>query len=300
MAIENPIFRQTTEQTDAENLAAQKDELNASDFRDRLGNTFKSFFSELGEEGYRTRRAAAVVVAGTTQVAERARLMAVALPYTFDEVLQHSMENGWNGYQTAGAAGVALAGVNAGWNYAVGKSFKRSLDELPDTVDAVTANHPVMVGTIDGAIGGIVQPDELQQKHSVRPEGGYEVGPYDASSRRIGKAVLAVKRGYSALLVFGATPYIGVAKARDYSNESNDKLRRAVTAESAAAVGVLGAGVSGLVTNNALGAAETIRDTVANKSLWIGVSAGLIGYSAAANMIARRKYERSQSDTQNS
>jgi hypothetical protein len=252
----------------------------------RLGEDFSTLGHELTEDGHRVRRMGALVTAGTMQALDRGRAMVFALPAAFDKTLTYSAEHGLNGVETASLSGLAVGATLGTWSWLVGRSFHASLNQFPATTEKVTENHPVMVDVISSAVGGFVSREELGQKEPVA-EGGYAVGPYEARKSRLGKAMLAVGRGYKAALLYGTTAYVGVAKTKQYSDTSNEELRRTVTAEAAVAMGTIGVGVSAAVTSNFLGVAEGIRDTVTSKPILFSASAIIIGISAGLNKLSR-------------
>lgn len=252
----------------------------------RIGEDLSTLTYEGLEPGHRTARIGAFTVGAVMQGLDRGRAMVFALPAVFDKTLTYSAEHGYNGYETAGLSGVAVGATFGTWSWLVGRSFHASLNQFPATTQKVTENHPVMVDVISGAVGGFVSRKELAQKEPVM-EGGYNVSPYEARKSTFGKAVLAVGRGYKAALLYGTTAYVGLAKTKDYSDESNKDLRRTVTTEAAVAMGSIGVGVSAAVTNNFLGVAEGIRDTVTSKPILFSASAVLIGVSTGLNKLSR-------------
>lgn len=259
----------------------------------RVGSDVKVWWGEQTEKGHRLKRLGAFMVAGTTQALDRGRAMVFAIPIAFDEALEFSAEQGFNGYQTAGMAGVAVGSVFAGWSWLAGRSLDASIDQFPDLTEAVIKNHPVMVDVVSGGVGGFVDREQLDAL-TPNEEGTYNIGPYDAKKTIAGKIGLLARRAYSAGLLYGITPYVGLAAAKKYSKESRVKLRRAVTAESAAALGSVAVLVSSLVTNDAFGAAEEIRDRLTDKPTLITASFALIGISAASNWANRRKAQKEQ------
>ena len=268
-------------------------------FHERLTDTAGTLFKEeLLESGHRVERLAAVTIAGVTQGLERARIAAFVLPQVFDEVLEHGIKNGWNGYQIAGAAGLSIAGLWGGWTEGVGKAFQWASNVLPKTTKKIVENHPIAVGVIAKAIDGFPSNHELRRQQPIRPAEGYDVGPYDTRKTVLGKIALAVSRGLKTGFMFGSTPHVGVASVNGHSEKSTTKRRHAVTAESSVMFGSVAVGVSTLVTHNSLGLAQDVRDVVANEKLWAGISVGLIGYTALANFISRKSFQRQQAKLQ--
>lgn len=265
------------------------EDISFRNFPERLGNTGRTFGAEISEKGHRGKRIGAFVVAATTQAFDRGRAMVFVLPTVFDRVLTHGVEHDWNGYQTAGAAALAVGGTFAAWGYAVGKSFHYSLNQYPTTTERVVENHPAMVGAISRAIDGFPTEEQMTENHPVKPEQGYDVAPYEARKSKLGKVVLGLKRGPKTALLFGTTAHVGMAKVNGHSDESNEKRRRVVTAEAAASLGALAAGLSTLITHDSLGLAEDIKEAVTNKT-YLGIATAVaIGWGIVGNYAARRK-----------
>ncbi|MBA2279155.1 hypothetical protein H0V99_01805 [Candidatus Saccharibacteria bacterium] len=258
----------------------------------RVGEDMATLYNEGTEKGHRLKRISAFMLGAGTQGIDRLRGVVIVLPAVFDETLEYAYNHAYNGYETAGISGAAVGATFGAWSWAVGKSFHTSINAFPATTKKVTENHPLMVDVIKGAVGGFMSDEKLKTKDTGHTENDYEVGPYEARSSKLGKAVLAISRGYRAALLYGTTAYVGVAKTKGYSDESIEKLRRTVTTESAVAMGGIAVGVSAAVTNNFFGVAENIRDTLTNKPFWLLVSGALIGISTAGNWISRKNKQK--------
>lgn len=261
----------------------------------RAGNSIGTFWGELNEDGHEAQRYRAAVIAATTQVVERGRFMAIALPVTFDKTLNFAEEHGFNGWETASVAGIAVGGLFGAWSMVVGRTFHDALDLFPETSEATIQNHPVMTSVITKAAGGFPNDEAINRSKSNSEFGVVDLGPYAAADSKIGKIGLASSRGIKAGFLFGETAYVGIAKILNYPRKRINQLRAAVTVESGLVLGGVGAGVSGLVSNNILGTAERIRDTITDKKILIGAQVGLIGYSAVSNWASRRKFIGEQS-----
>jgi len=221
--------------------------------------------------------------------------MVFVLPTAFDETLEYAAEHGFNGYQTAGAAGLVVGGLFGAWGYVVGKAFHKAVDAFPATTQKVVENHPIMVGVVSDAIDGFPSKEELVAKQPVKPEEGYDVGPYDSRKSFLGKAALAVTRGLKTAFLFGPTIHVGVAEVSEHSDKSVEKRRRVVTREAAGAVGAVAVGISAMVTHDFLGAAEQVRDAITDKQNLLGASAFFIGFAALSNWLSRKNYIRRRS-----
>lgn len=265
-------------------------------FSERITDTLSTFGKELTERGQTAQRLGYLVLGGAGQVADRFRLMAFVLPTAFDETLQFTTEQGYNGYATAAlAAGVVGSGFTL-WGQAIGRSFRRAINAFPATTKKVTENHPVMVGVIEDAIDGFPSKEQLKVLQPEIHKEGYEIGPYDTRSALMGKVALGVNRSWRTALLFGTTAHVGVSKVNQHTEESVTRRINATSAEAGAFLGVVAATVSGLVTHNAFGAADEIRDTVSNEKLWMGISVGLVGYSALVNYLSRKGYIKKQQE----
>jgi hypothetical protein len=234
------------------------------------------------------RKLGATVLAGAAQGVDRLRGLAWIMPPAFDEVLTYSAEHGFNGYEQAGASAAVMGGIFGAWSWVVGRSLQTAINELPETTQKVTENHPAMVAAITRAVGGFPKQDDLEQQSSQQLDTGYEVGPYDAKRSLLGKVALGVKRGFNSALVYGSTAYVGVSKSLGYSDESTSRFRRAASTEGSLAFAGLATGVSALITHDSFGLAEDIKDTLAYRPIWFGVAATAVGASALLNWRARR------------
>lgn len=268
-------------------------------FLSRFGDTLRTLFvKEMLEKGHRTQRIGAFALAGACQLAERGRFMVWALPWAFDKTMNHAMENDWNGYQTSAVAALAVGSVFGAWEYAVGKTFRASISAFPETTEKVIENHPTMVGVISSALNGYPKQEEIAEKQPDKPSEGYDFSPYETQDSLPGKASLAVSRGLKAGLLYGSTAYIGLATVNEYSKKSSERLLQVVSVESATALAAIAAGVSAMVVNNFLDKAEQVRDALTNKTYLIGASIAIIGYSAFANYISRRGYEKQSKEAE--
>jgi len=256
-------------------------------FLSRAHDTASTYVQEATEKGHRLHRGAATVGFVATQGLDRARIMAVVLPTTFDHILRHGAEHGWNGYETATASGLAVGGIYGAWCWAVGRTMQASMNAYPATTEEVGKNHPVFIETISSAVSGFPTEEELAENAKVSPDGGYEVAAYETRKSFLGKAALALSRGFKGGFLFGITSYAGVAKVKNYSDESQANLRRVVTAEQAVALGTVGVGVSTLVTNDYFNAAQNVRDVISNNRLLMAASGVLIGVSFVSNWVSR-------------
>jgi hypothetical protein len=209
------------------------------------------------------------------------------LPTAFDKVLTYGTEHNLNSYETAGLAAGAVGGVAATWLWGVGRAFHRSIESFPETSQTVAENHPVMVEVVSKGVSGFVMPEESAAKQPLQQE-GYDVGPYDSQDSVVGKVGLAVSRGLKGAFLYGTTAYVGMANLNGYSKESTVKVRRAVTLESGLALGTIAAGLSVLVSHDALGMAEDIKNVITNKKVLLSASGSLIGVSAISNWFSRR------------
>lgn len=264
---------------------AAKEEVLKRGLFSRLGEDVSALGHEMAEEGERKKRLGAFLLGVGTQGADRLRGLVVILPATFDRTLEYAGEHGFNGVETAATSGFAVGVVMGAWAYMVGKAFHVSLNEYPKTTETVVKNHPVMMDVLKGAVGGFVKEETENTGQSVTKE--KTMAPYEARKSKLGKAMLAVSRGYKAALLYGTTAYVGLAKTSGYSDESTTRLRNTVSAEAAVAMGSIGVGVSAAVTNNFLGLAEDIRDVVSSKPIMLTASMILIGVSAVSNKLSR-------------
>jgi len=264
-------------------------------FFERFKDTISTLFTkELVEEGYFLKRLGALTLGATTQFVDRGRAMIFVLPTVFDQSMQHAFENGYNSYQTAGLSGAAVGGTFAAWSYLVGKSFQVSVNAFPETTKKVQVNHPAMVGTVSRAIGGFPTQEELDAIEPVIPYTGYDVGPYASRTTILGKIATGLSRGAKTGLLYGTTPQVGMAKVRQYSNKSIDRVRNAATLESGAVLGGIATGMTALIVNDFMGAAENIRDVITNKNILMGSSAFFIVWGALGNYRARKKFNKEQ------
>ncbi len=264
-------------------------------FLDRLGDTLGSLWKETWEKGHRTQRLGALALGATTQALDRGRFLIFAAPWAFDHTLTSSAEHHLNSGETAAAAGIALGGLFGAWGWIVGKSFHTSLNAYPQTTEKVTENHPAMVDVISKAIDGFPSKEELITNHPQKPEDGYDIEPYETRKSLLGKAALALTRGVKTAFLFGTTAHVGVAKVSEHSERSNEKRRRVVTAEGAAVLGAIGAGLSGMVSADFLGIAQDVRDTITDKNVLTGSTVALIALAAVSNYISRRKFLKQES-----
>lgn len=253
----------------------------------RLSEDFTVFKDEISEPSQRVRRTGAAVLGVATQTFDRARAMVIALPYAFDHALTYAGEHGLNGYETAGLAGVAVGGTFGVWGWMVGRSFDASINAFPETTKTVTHNHPAMVEVVSKAVGGFVRSEDIASK-TQNADGTYDIGAYEGRKNIVTKVGLGIGRALKSALLYGTTAYVGMAKVKGYSKESRDSLRRTVTAESAGAWATIAAGVSAAVTNSSYEVAQTIRDTLTNRTYIFGATAFFIGSATISNLFARR------------
>jgi len=256
--------------------------------RSRLGDTLSTYGHETMEEGERTKRVAATAGFLVTQGLDHARLMIFTLPRAFDRVLRIAGEHNWNGYETAIGSGVTVGGIYAAWSWVVGRTLKASIDAYPDTKETFTENHPVFVGTISRAVSGFPTQEEIREDYPESPEGGYDVGPYATRNSILGKAALTLSRGLKGAFLFGITSYVGMGTVNEYSEESQTNLRRTVTAEQSAALGLTAVGVSTLVTHNLFNLAQDVRDAISNGRLLTLASLGVIAAAFGSNWLSRQ------------
>jgi hypothetical protein len=255
----------------------------------RLYDDLITFATEVSEPGRRVETVTKATLGVLGQAVDRARVSAILLPHAFEESLEFSARHGLNGYGTAGVSGAIVGGLGALWLWGVGKSFQESLEVLPVTTEKVAKNHPVMVEVISDALGGFPDQEKVVKNQGEDRYGEYEVWAYDARETVVGKVASGTARSLSAGMVYGTTAYVGVSKVRGYSEESTSRFRRATTVEGSLFLGSLAVGVSSLITHDALGLAEDVKNTVSNEKLWMAFAAASIAYASASNWRARRK-----------
>lgn len=258
----------------------------------RIGDDLSTFWHEQTEKGHRAERLGALVLGGMTQLADRGRAMVFVLPTVFERIGRWSIEHGWNGYTTATASALAVGGTFAAWGWLVGKAFDYSLKKYPKTTERFIENHPVTIGVLNRAVGGFPTRRELREKQAVMPAEGYDVSPYDTADSLLGKMSLAVRRGLKGGFLYGTTAHVGVARANQHSDESNQARRRVVTAESSVMLGAVAALVSTLVTHNALGLAQDIKEVLTDATILRNVSIGSIVLAAISNKASRMNIKR--------
>lgn len=268
--------------------AVQETEQIKYGFVARLKETGKTLGHETWEKGHRIKRLGALGVAGGTQFADRMRVMAFALPTAFERSLTYSFENNLSQPQAIGLSAVAVGGLWGLWSSVVGKSFDKSIKAFPQTTETVMKNHSAMVGAIESAIDGFPKESDGQV---LNADGKVQVGPYDAADTKASKFGMGITRGIKTALLFGSTAHVGVARIRNHSDKSVSRRLRSVVGESTAFFGALAAGVSAMVLNEVKGA-QGIQDAVSNEKLLGGVTVGLIAYSGLANYLARRKFNK--------
>ena len=261
-------------------------------FTERFGNTIKTFFSELPKEGRRLKRIGALAIGAATQLVDRGRAMVFILPTTFDRTITYAAENGLNAYQTAGVAGVSVAGAFGLYAYGIGKAFHKSLNEFPETTEATAENHPVMVETVKGAVSGFPKEEEIKDKYGSKPDDGYDIEPYETRDTILGKIMLGFNRGAKTGLLYGTTAQTGIAKIDGHSDKSIDKRLKVASTESALFFGGLAVGMSTLLTHDFMGMAEQIRDTITDRNVLLSAAGFFIGWSAIANKLERRKTQK--------
>lgn len=236
----------------------------------------------------RLRRLGALLLAGTTQLLDRGRLLIIALPLTFDAALRWSFDWRLGALSTAAVAGLSVGFVFFTWGLLVGHSFHFSLREYPATTRAFLHNHPAAVGVISTAIDGFPRSrdefDELNGPHWSQ----YEFGPYATRRTIPGKALLALSRGAKTAFIFGTTAHVGVATISGFSDLAVRRRTIVVAIEAAAILAMIAAVVSMLVSHDFLGVAERIRDTITDRRVLITTSVVVIVASAVDNFVRRR------------
>jgi hypothetical protein len=255
--------------------------------RTRIVEDVQTLYEEATEPGHRIRRMSALALGGVVQGLDRFRAMVVAMPIAYEKSFIYAQEHGFNGYETAGLTGAALGGTFGVWSWIVGRSLQTSINAFPETTKTVADNHPVMVDVVADAVGGFVDKKTLETEYPKDEDGTFEVGAYDSRKSKLGKAALAFGRGLKSALLFGSTAYVGTAKVSDYSEKSTNKIRRAVTAESAAIWGGIAVGGTAAIENDLFGMAIEIRQTLENRTIWLGLAAASIGLSAVLNKLSR-------------
>lgn len=265
-------------------------------FPTRLLDTFRTFGNELTEKGHRARRLGAFVVGGGAQAIDRFRGLVWILPPVFEEIVSHGYENDWNAWQTSTASGVAIGGIWSVWSYGVGRAFRGSMNQFPETTKKVAVNHPAMVGAVSDAVDGFPTQEELDKNHREDTGEGYDVGPYETKETLRGKAGLGMWRGVKTAFLYGSTGQVGMAKVNNHSDESNERRLRTIVAESAAVFGSIAVGLSVMISNGSAEKAEQIKEAITNRNYLFTASALLITWSAIGNHLARRKFQNSQTN----
>jgi len=261
-------------------------------FFHRLGNTIANWGRESWEPGHRAGRLAMSGVALGAKAFENIRGLVFLLPATFTKTQTYAYEHGWTAYQTASASGLALGGVYAACAYTFGKSTQLVAENYPKTTEVISHNHPAFVSTLRKASTGMPSLEDLQESQPEKPGEGYEVGPYDTKNSWLGKLSLAASRSLTAGLAMGPTPHAGMPVVDGHSHRSVNRRLRTVVAEATGFYTALGASLSAMISNNALGMADGIKNTLENKLFLSSLTAGLIGWAFTANRLAQRKEKR--------
>lgn len=242
---------------------------------------------------WRTRGLGALAIG--TQVFDRVRIIILLAPQAVVATMEQT-NNPW-------LAGFVGAGIYAGANYTNGEALTQGLAAYPKTTETFNQKYPGVVSlfeqSLPGLLDGSAEKTRTQEQHEKnRKLGagivGSVIGGLKATPRKLG---LHVRRSMAGISL-GSTAFVATESTRGSLKRDVRKTNAKVTADGAAGVFALGAGMTWsireLAIRGQMETADKLQSVVENRWTWYGVAALSIMSEYSANRRKNRKIREEQ------
>ncbi len=232
---------------------------------------------DLRESDSKLRTLGLGAVALGTQVFDRARVIILLAPPTVINVMEKT--------GSPVLAGLAGAGIYAGFNYANGEGLTQGLAAYPKTLEKFNERYPAVVSLFEQSLPGMMQGEKTQHKDENISRMRRVL---EAAKDTKSKAGMHLRRSLAGISL-GSTAFVATASTRGRSKSEVRKTNVGVTVDGAAGVFAIAAGATAGVKELAMRGhfemANDINNFLGDNRTWYAAA----GLSIAGEYFANRK-----------